>query len=166
MTDPIIRKNELLKNLIKKVLNQDQFQYECAMWLLEPECWNEIRVKFYPTTPPEWSEYEAMSEIQKVKLEQEFFRQSSIASYLKAKGAIYAWNKGLYDYLTEMKKYIPDDAKHLNLNMGIDKKIFEFKKWLQAFAGQLFTIKKEEVKQDLTKEAVHIADIFSGEVLR
>lgn len=144
--NPVERKNAYLKKLESKEWDMAAFNYNCALWSLEPECLAAYEVRQYPVLPKEMLEYYDLPLEKRVKIPREFFDQVVIKDYISMRSRVFAYNSSDYDWLLRCKDYIPDTQENLEYHMKIDSKLNEFRRW--------FSNENPQLKQ--------LTDIFGG----
>ena len=160
------RSKELIDSFRSGKTTKEDFYKDCVLWVLEPQSWSEVLVRYFPPEPPEWTQYESMDLREKSKIDPSFFRQPVIYQYLKAKDQVASWNKGWYGWLGEAIKWLPDTKEYLEQQMTLQKKRFEFKTWIEA---NLPGIQQEETyTYEPTKiegTAAVVQEMFGGSVV-
>ena len=145
----IDRKNDLLRQLKGKEISFDVFLRQIGEWACEDNCWYDYEVRQYPNEPKELQEYNSLPLDKRLKIPPEFFYQPSIREYSRMRSKVYAENWADYNWLKDVKSWLPDDPGHLELTIKLDTKIFEFKMWFEHSNPQL-----ERVR-----------NVFGGEVM-
>ena len=102
-----VKGRELLRQLANKEITMDEFNKECAYWLIS--CAKEIQPRMLPTRPRELIEYDNLDIKERSKIGVEFWKQPRIKEYLDEIQMVKAYNKGLLDKLREFKEYIPEE---------------------------------------------------------
>jgi hypothetical protein len=147
--NPVERKNKLLDELKKKVITMQEFEYKIALWAVETECWADYEVRLYPVEPKEVQEYNELPFEKRIKIPLEFFQQPVIRAYLSMKDKIYGDNWADYQWLKQVKSWLPDDDKHLDYHLRLDSKIADFRHWFERS----------------TPETDKLQEVFGGEVI-
>jgi hypothetical protein len=166
MQKPVERKNKMLKELKDGVITYAQFITSCLAWLMEPELWREIIVKYEPPPPQikEWTDYVNMSTFEKSKMTEAFFRIPEIERYLKAKSEAFSWNIGMYGWLKEQKAIIPDTAENLGIHRKLDAKIYEFKNWMRRFAPKYIGFEEAKERRVEREQPEEVGDMASSAI--
>jgi len=119
----------LSDRLKAKELTLDEFLKECAYWALK-DGFDELMPVQLPTRPTTnaFIEFEGLPELQKAKLDPDFFRKHyEIIEYYQQVNSITWRNKYTLDWLKEIKGYLPaDDLMSLQ---KLDNPILEFRAW-------------------------------------
>jgi hypothetical protein len=134
------RKNRILKQFAE---NKDEnfLMDECFKWTLEPQIFQDIGVLSYPVPPKEWLEYENLSEVQRLKMDNEFFHQFAIKEYLQKKSWVYSQNYAHWQWLKQIDMFYPRDSEHQVLHQMVDEKLDEFVIWFSNSSSQLNKLK-------------------------
>lgn len=137
----ISRKNQILKQYSE---NKDEhfLMEECFMWTLEPQIWQDVGLLNYPEPPKEWIEYSNLSEMQRLKVDSEFFHQFAVKEYLAKKSSVYSHNYGLLDWLKQISKFFPRDGEHQVLHFKVDERLREFTDWFSNYSPEKEKLKK------------------------
>jgi len=118
-------KNVLLNKLRLEEITLKQFMVECAFWAIK-DGFDELRLKPYPTCPPRAQEIENMPIEQREKLD--FAKLCSqfpqVKYYYEQKLIIANHNKGVLDWLRDIKFHIP--TEDTLLQDKLDNRIAEF----------------------------------------
>ena len=128
MTD-FQRSRDLLDKLQNKQLTMKEFLYQCGMWGLEPQCWDEYILLNFPQIPNDLQEYYNMPLKDRTKVSSDFFREGIVKNYLDQKSKVFSNNWANYCHCRDIKTYIPDDTDHFIYHEKLDAKILEFEHW-------------------------------------
>ena len=111
MTDPAKRMEFLLNQLQKKVINQFQFQRECAYWLLEDECWNDLQPLKLPLKPEDSVIWQGMDKEEREALDEDYFHKHKSILWFVDRYNFCQWtNFSRIKQLREFMRYLlPDD---------------------------------------------------------
>ena len=138
---PATAKNLLHRLRDTKELTLPQFLQECAYWALK-DGFDELRPRQFPQMPDKAIELENMPLPARLKLDyyKLYAEFPQIKEYYEQRIFIINYNKGVFEWLKEIKLYIPqdDELSHRKIN----ERIFEFK----AFGDEL-SLTAEKVKE-------------------
>ena len=136
----------LLNKLQSKQITLTEFLRECAYWALRSG-FDELHPKPYPTKPQKALELEQMSLKQRLVLNYQriYIDFPEVENYYKQRWSVKIWNKAIFEWLEEIKGYIPqeDELSHRR----IDERIEEFR----AFEDGL-SLEAERLKETFDAE--------------
>lgn len=153
--------SETSKNLLSRLrsgeLTLPQFLTECGYWALNYG-FDELRPKPLPTRPLDLREYDNMDFKSRLKISSEFWWQPIVREYLDQKVMILHHNKGVYDWLKEIKTYIPQED-YVSQNK-IDERLKEFDNTKEEYNTHF---RLNEVS--LSTEQRQVKEMFGGEIV-
>lgn len=149
------KQQEYLTKLNTKEWSFGEFMLQVALWGVDLPCLVEYEVRQFPYEPKEIKDYYALSFEKRNKIDSGYFFQPEVLKYMNLRSWVFSSNFSDYEWLLYIKSYIPDIQKYLEYHLRLDKKIKDFKDWLDTcgFAGR--EIKNPEVE--------HIKEVFGGE---
>ncbi len=95
----------LLKDLYTSKITMDEFNKECAYWLISCDSLSPLMM---PTRPYKLQEYNRMSDNDKYKVPHSFWRRPQIFKYIDQGNAVKGRNQGMLAKLIEYREYIPE----------------------------------------------------------
>ena len=104
--NPVEHKNKLLADFHSKKITMEELNKECAYWYMD--CFDEVRIKPYPTPPRRYVEYASMDYAEKKEVPNAFWLLPEIKNYLDAKFLVKNENKGELSRMKEFINYIPE----------------------------------------------------------
>ena len=111
----------LLKDLYTSKITMDEFNKECAYWLIS--CDN-LSPSIMPTRPYKLQEYDRMSDNDKYKVPYSFWRRPQIFNYIDQCNNVKGRNEDMLIKLTEFREHIPE--QDLTTRSKYDVVISEF----------------------------------------
>ena len=103
---PWEKKNQLLDDVSSGKITMEDLEKECAYWFME--CFSELHMKPYPTTPKRFVEFKLMSYEKQNKLGIDFWSHPEIKQYLELKDEIKNTNKANLYWLNHHMSKLPD----------------------------------------------------------
>ena len=149
------RMKTLLKDLKSGVLTMEEFQCECAYWLLEDECWQDLQPLKLPKKPDSVYQWQNMSEEEKETAKEDFFKKHPEAEWWFEKCRYIQYtNLSRIKQLRFLKRHLPKEDEPSRR-----KYIVKIKQFIrQTRENEAYR------KQKVPEEAKEIVEEFEGEI--
>lgn len=117
---------ELLNKKINGIINEEEFDRECAYWMIN--YLDDLRFLPAPTEPDELNEYRKAKQEGK-KISSGFWAQGKIQNFLKTESEICSKNFSNFSWLNFMKKNIPADDTTTCEKINHYVNVFKMRGW-------------------------------------
>ena len=151
---PAERMKILLHDLKTGVLTMHEFQCACAYWLLEDECWQDLRPLRLPKKPDSVYQWQNMSDEEKETAREKFFKRHPEAEWWFGKcRCIQHTNLSRIKQLRFFKRHLPQEDEPSRR-----KCIAKIKQFIRQIREN-----RAYRKQKIPEDAKGIAEVFEGD---